>query len=377
MNSKKRVRIVEEEDGTMRQFKFSVGYLRAGVLVGALALTTAACSSGPSSGSSSGSGSSSTAAPVSVDMGYYGAGNATSVLPYVTQQEGFFSKNGINMQLTQIPSSAGQLAALAGGSIDIVAASPEAVLPLIEKGQPLELIGGQSTIIWELLVSNSVKTPGSYPTNLQALKGKTFGVTAIGSSGEYFAQGIMAQAGVPATSINWVGTGAPAPTVAALESGEIQATMSFQSTVYTATSSGKARVLLDLRDGVGLPSYIHCCDYVGLWATKSWASSHQAAIKAINKAQSQAYVWMTDKANFKKMETLANDNAGGQVTSADLSSYTTSIIKLADPAYSLATLKSWDLFDVKAKLISSEVSTASLINPAVPSSFSAARSLAG
>lgn len=343
-----------------------------------LAITTAVAVAGcgaSSTASSAKSGASSSSPPMtSVSMQWYG-GTSLSIEEFVAQKEGFFQKNHLNVKMINIASSAGALSAIAGGSVDVISASPEAVLSAIQKGLPLKLISGSSTIIWQLIVKGN-NNPTNYPESVMALKGKTLGVTALGSSGQDLVESVLETAGLFEKAVSYVGTGAPATAVAALESGKVQATLTYEPITYIATKDGKAQSVLDLRKGRGLPSVVHCCDYIGLFAGSSFAQAHPDVVHEIQRSMAEAYVWITDPANEKGMEQLANEEVGNTVAPAAVKDFTSNVIGIADAEYSKQAMQGWIDFDVKFGLLPKALSVDSLFAPGVPQSVAQVRSLA-
>src|SRR5579875_3640671 len=171
-----------------------------------LAAGLAAC--GSSGGSSSSAKAASQPAPhlTTVKMQTY-PGSLVTKLLLIAKSRGYFQANGINAEFVPIESSTGGLAALNSGSIDIASASPENTLAAIQKGSKFEVVSGQQRMFWEVFVHSDLKASPGYPESIRALQGKTVGVTALGSNGQFMMEAMLADAGLPPSAVTFVAVG--------------------------------------------------------------------------------------------------------------------------------------------------------------------------
>jgi NitT/TauT family transport system substrate-binding protein len=308
-------------------------------------------------------------------MQYYDGQN-NSVVQYVAQQEGFFKKNNLDVSMVNIASAPAAMSALAGGSVDMLAASPESILPAIEKGVSMKVVSGATSMIWQLVVRGT-NNPTTYPASILALKGKTIGVTALGSSGQDLVEGLLESVGLPKTSVTFVGTGAPSTAVPALLNGEVQATLSYQPITYLDTKSGQAQVVLDLRDGKGLPPQLHGGDDIALWGSSSFVSQHPQVVKEVQRAMAQAALWIQDPKNESALERDVNSEDGNTISASALKSVTADVRAQASAQFSVDSLSGWVKFATQYGLMPKPLTASDLFAPGVPGTSADVKSVAG
>jgi NitT/TauT family transport system substrate-binding protein len=171
---------------------------------------TASCSSGTSSSATNGSGNSN--APVSITIGYQpDLHGGAPVL--IAQQEGFFSKVGLNVTLQQFTSGPPLFTALKSGSIQFGYEGPGVAATVIKGGG--EVITVDSLNYGDEVIAN----PGI--NSVADLRGKTVGVD-LGTSAQMILDLALQQAGVPVSSVNEVNF-TPAAGAAAYESHHLPA----------------------------------------------------------------------------------------------------------------------------------------------------------
>jgi NitT/TauT family transport system substrate-binding protein len=79
------------------------------------------------------------------------------------------------------------------------------------------------------------------------LKGRTLGVTGLGSSTNFLTQFLMVKSGVPLTQFTSLPVGAGSTFIAAMQQDKIQGGMTTEPTISRLLKTGQARVLVDLR----------------------------------------------------------------------------------------------------------------------------------
>lgn len=79
------------------------------------------------------------------------------------------------------------------------------------------------------------------------LRGKSLGVTGLGSSTNFLTQYLMVKAGVPLGEFTSIPVGAGTTFIAAMQQDKIQAGMTTEPTISRLLKTGEARVLIDMR----------------------------------------------------------------------------------------------------------------------------------
>jgi NitT/TauT family transport system substrate-binding protein len=113
-------------------------------------------------------------------------------------------------------------------------------------------------------------------TSVADLKGKNLGVTDIGSGTHTITLALLGKAGIPADQEHFVAVGAGNTFIAALQQQKIDAGMTTEPTISRLTSTGVAKVLVDLRTPQSTRAALGG-DYpfIGIFAKNDWVSSHK------------------------------------------------------------------------------------------------------
>jgi NitT/TauT family transport system substrate-binding protein len=137
---------------------------------------------------------------------------------YVARAKGLFTKEGLNVQLVTFSGDASSTQALAGGSIDVNAASMPGFLNLFQSGQPAK-------VIWDLSNEAFFSFVGSAKVHSWSdLKGGTFGITSYGSMTAALATVALGQHGLTINKdVQFVQTGGSPNAYAAIQSGQLGA----------------------------------------------------------------------------------------------------------------------------------------------------------
>jgi NitT/TauT family transport system substrate-binding protein len=123
--------------------------------------------------------------------------------------------------------------------------------------------------------ANTIKSPADF-------KGKTMGVTGLGSSTNFLTQFLAAKNGVKSSEFTTLPVGGGSTFVAAMSQGKIDAGMTTEPTVSQLVSTGAATVLVDLRTTKGTETalggtYPAAC----LYMPTSWVSTHKVEVQKI------------------------------------------------------------------------------------------------
>ena len=148
---------------------------------------------------------------VSIAVG--GAGCLCYLPTVLAKQLGEFDKAGLDIELINFKGGSDALKAVIGGSADVVSGYYDHCVNLAAKGQSL-----QSFVVYDrypgmvLAVSPENKDIKS----IKDLAGKAVGVSAPGSSTDFFLKYLLAKNGMDPTSASVVGIGLDATAVAAM-----------------------------------------------------------------------------------------------------------------------------------------------------------------
>jgi NitT/TauT family transport system substrate-binding protein len=276
------------------------------VAAGALALTLAACSSGSPSSSSTKTSS----GPLPTVKMMVGGIDKQIYLPYqLAQSLGFYKKYGINMELsTEQNGGVGAEDAMASGSVDLAGAWYIHTFDFQSKGKDVinlvQLSGAPGER--EMCGTNSgVHSAADF-------KGKTLGVTDLGSGTDELTQFIAAKGGVKHTAYTTLAVGAGSTAIAAIQRGTADCVMTTQPTVGALTSKKLAYSAIDLATATGAQKALGG-DWpaAGLLARSDWVISHEGEAQKVVDALVATMHWISthsaaDIANKLPAEFVSN-----------------------------------------------------------------------
>lgn len=168
-----------------------------------------------------------------------------------------FKPLGLAATVAALPGGdASALAALDAGDIDLAAVGPDSMLRAAAKGQPFEIVYSlMSKVTLQLVVSKDfLERAGVTPTDplpkrLAALKGATFGATALAGAQEAAARWLAGQGGLdPKKDIKVAQVGNPVAIQAALEAKRIDAFVLSPPEGFLAEKAGTGVVLISMGD---------------------------------------------------------------------------------------------------------------------------------
>jgi NitT/TauT family transport system substrate-binding protein len=169
----------------------------------------------------------------------YAAITAAFSIPWVAKEAGIFQRHGLDVELVYIASGSRAVQTLVGGSIDVAAIGGPA-------GVDARLAGGD-TVYVAIPVNRVIVFTVAAPQiqRVEELRGKSIGVTRIGTVTDFFTRYYVRQNGlVPDRDVMIRQTGGLPETLAALRAGQVQAgTFGFPAVLH-ARAAG-FRILID------------------------------------------------------------------------------------------------------------------------------------
>jgi NitT/TauT family transport system substrate-binding protein len=253
--------------------------------IGAIALgSVAACSS-----SKSGSGGDSSLPTVSLMVGGI---DKQIYLPYQLAQDlGFYKKYGVNVKLsTEVNGGVGAEDAMASGQVDMAGAWYIHTIDFQSKGKAVEDIVQLSGAPGEreMCASNSgVHSAADF-------RGKTLGVTDLGSGTDELTQFLAAQKGISRSDYHTLAVGAGDTAIAAIQRGSAQCVMTTQPTVGALETRKLAYSAIDLATTQGATAALGgAWPAAGVLALTSWVDSHKATVQKVVDALVATMHWIS------------------------------------------------------------------------------------
>ena len=198
----------------------------------------------------------------------------------LAEQLGYFSEQGLVVELLSEPAGVhAEDVLLAGGVQGVVGfydhtiklqAKGKAVVSVVQLGQ----VPGEAELVSSRMAAQ-IKSPADF-------RGRTLGVTGLGSSTHFLTQFLAVSHGVKLNEITVLPVGAGDKFIAAMNEGKIDAGMSTEPTVSRMLKSGEARVLVDLRSPDSTVNalgglYPAAC----LYMKTAWVNNHKKLVEKL------------------------------------------------------------------------------------------------
>jgi NitT/TauT family transport system substrate-binding protein len=167
----------------------------------------------------------------------------------LTERLGYFKEQGLNVVITDFGGGAKSLQSLIGGSADVVTGAYEHTIRMQAKGQDI-------AAVLELgrfpgIVLGVRKDKAAQVKSFKDLKGFKIGVTAPGSSTNFFVNALIAREGLKADDVAIIGVGTGLSAVAAMKKGELDAMSNLDPVMTKLEQDGDIVVLADSRTEEG------------------------------------------------------------------------------------------------------------------------------
>jgi NitT/TauT family transport system substrate-binding protein len=222
-----------------------------------------------------------------------GGGACLCYLPTVlAQQLGEYDKAGVAVELVDLKGGSDALKAVLGGSADVVSGYFDHCVNIAAKKQEL-----QSFVVYDRYPGLVlVVSPGhtSEIKSIRDLAGKKVGVSAPGSSTDFFLKYLLKKNGVDPASVAVIGVGLGATSVAAMEQGQIDAAVMLDPSVTVLQGSHPdLRILSDTRTQKDTLE-LFGGEYPGgaLYSTTAWISGHDKEVQALTNAILSTLAWI-------------------------------------------------------------------------------------
>jgi NitT/TauT family transport system substrate-binding protein len=157
---------------------------------------------------------------------------------------GYFKAEGLDVELLNEPSGVDAEDEMLAGAVQGVVGFYDHCVDLQTKGKFAESVVQFSQAPGEVEL---VSTKHPEIKSMADLRGKTMGVTGLGSSTNFLTQYLMVKSGVPLGEFTSLPVGAGTTFIAAMQQDKIQAGMTTEPTISRLLKTGEAKVLVDMR----------------------------------------------------------------------------------------------------------------------------------
>ncbi|HEY4701792.1 MAG TPA: ABC transporter substrate-binding protein, partial [Streptosporangiaceae bacterium] len=279
--------------------------LRYGAGVACLALLTgavAACSSGTTAKSGS-----ETSATSTVNLALSGPATATGGPFEIAEYEGFFTKQGLNLNVTALNGGPPIVEAEIAGKIDIGEYAPSTSVETYNTSHKLVAVDTEATrsITYAVVSKKYLASKGLTPAQFQALplqqriaklKGSSWGTHAAGGLQDHYTEILASYGGLdPKSGLNKVNLGNNAADQASFEGGAVNAywPTAYQDqqelakglgvNVFDPTDASVASALSPIELGTGGTGWI---------LSQSWGQAHKTTVQKFLKAELEGAQWI-------------------------------------------------------------------------------------
>ena len=193
----------------------------------------------------------------------------------LTEQLGYFKDEGLDVEILSQPAGVDAENELLAGAVQGVVGFYDHTIDLQSKGKEVQalVIFGQVPGEVEMV---STKASASVKS-MADVKGKTLGVTGLGSSTSFLTQYLAQRAGVPTNQYTLLPVGADNSFIAAIKQDRIDAGMTTEPTVSQLLKMGDAKVLVDMRTIEGTRAALGgTYPASSFYVQRAWAESHKA-----------------------------------------------------------------------------------------------------
>src|SRR5580692_3566309 len=222
-----------------------------------------------------------------------GGGACLCYLPTVlAKQLGEFDKAGLAVELVDLKGGSDALKAVLGGSADVVSGYFDHCVNLAAKKQELVAF-----VVYDRYPGLVLVVSPSHTNEIKSIKdlaGKKVGVSAPGSSTDFFLKYLLKKNGIDPASVAVIGVGLGATAVAAMEQGQIDAAVMLDPSV-TVLQGGHPdlRILSDTRTAKDTFD-VFGGEYPGgaLYSTAAWVAGHDKEVQALTDAMLSTLAWI-------------------------------------------------------------------------------------
>jgi len=209
----------------------------------------------------------------------------------LTEQLGFFKEEGIEVELLSEPAGVDAENEMLAGAVQGVVGFYDHCVDLQAKGKFAMSVVQFSRAPGEVeMVSTKhpeIKSPADF-------KGKSLGVTGLGSSTNFLTQYLAVKNGVALGEFTTLPVGAGTTFIAAMQQDKIQAGMTTEPTISRLLKTGDAAVLIDMRTPEKTKEALGgTYPAASLYMSAAYVEGHKAEVQKLANAFVKTLKWMS------------------------------------------------------------------------------------
>jgi NitT/TauT family transport system substrate-binding protein len=217
----------------------------------------------------------------------------------IAERLGYFTKEGLAVEINDFQGGSKALEALVGGSADVVCGAYEHTIYMAAKGISIKAVALQANSFG--LVVGIAKDKAAAYHAVRDLKGMKIGVTGPGSASAIGLRMLLGKAALTADDVAIIGVGGGAAAVAAVKAGRIDAIANFDPVMSLLARDGAIRTILDTRKREDL-DYLYGGPFAAsaFYVDARFAQRNPETVQAFVNAVSAALAWL-DKASAEEI----------------------------------------------------------------------------
>jgi sulfonate transport system substrate-binding protein len=228
----------------------------------------------------------------------------------LAEQLGEYKKAGVEIELVNFKGGSQALTAVIGGSADVVSGYYDHCVNLAAKNQNL-----QAFVVYDRYPGMVLGVSPRHTNEINSVKdlaGKKVGVSAPGSSTDFFLKYLLSKNGVAPDSAAVIGIGLDATAVAAMEQGTVDAAVMLDPTpTLLGAKFSMLKILSDTRTQADTLS-VFGGEYPGgaLYTRDDWIAKHEKETQALTDAILATLNWIHSHTPEEIMAKMPEDLVG-------------------------------------------------------------------
>lgn len=228
----------------------------------------------------------------------------------LTEQLGYFKDEGLDVELMSEPAGVNAENEMLAGAVQGVVGFYDHTIDLQSKGKAAMSVVQFAQVPGEVELvaakeAGTVKSPADF-------RGKTLGVTGLGSSTDFLTQYMAAKAGLKQGDYSLLPVGAGQTFIAAVQQGRIDAGMTTDPTVAQMVAAGQAKVLVDLRTVADTRSALGgLYPAASLYMPNAWVAAHHDEVVKLARAFVRTLRYMHTHSAEDIADKMPRDYYGG------------------------------------------------------------------
>lgn len=242
--------------------------------------------------------------------------NKQIYLPYqLAESLGMFKKYGVDMQLsTEQDGGVGAEDAVVSGQVNMAGAWYSHTIDFLSKGKDIIGVAQLSVAPGERIMcakGSNIKSPADW-------KGKSVGVTDIGSGTDDLVSYVSARAGLAPADYTKISAGAGQTMIAALKFGKAICGITSQPTVNAIIKLDVGEPAIDLSTGPGVEKWLGgAYPAANVLVSAAWAKAHPVETQGVVNALVATLAWMKTHTAADVADVMPKDFVSNQLSSKE------------------------------------------------------------